>query len=632
MKRILLIISVLFSLAVPTRASHFMGGEIYWVCLPNGYYQFHMRVYQECAGILYSTTQVQLQTNVPGLSTITLYFIDTVDISPVCAADPSFPHVNCESTTVSNSGGVREWIYQSDPVQLPNSVPPVNGWYFAFDGCCRNPCSNIIGTSSMNWFLRAIMYPYNGMTVDTCYDNSPVFAERPAMISTCDFPQSYNHNGYDIDGDSLTFEWAQPWTDNNTPIPAGSYQNGYTWDSPLPGTDQCPLNIPAVIDPNTGEISFLSFTTGAFVTSTKCSAYRNGIHISDVYREIQIVLMFANGESPPDVTPAFPLNTDQWVDTVYPGTLVNCTLLATDTGYQLNGIDPQVVSFTASGAQFGDNFTSDSTGCLEPPCATLSVPPPNPGAFLSGTTFSWQTTCDHLSFGYGNNDDYVDYYFVFRFTDDYCPVPAFSVKTIKVVVQDPLIQAPVLDSFDINQANGNVTLFWETVQDPFGSFDRYNIYFKGNLMDPYTLIDSIPNISQATYTHTSVNANNQYVFYVLETQSGCPGRLKLSAPSNEMTNYVTGLGAGNSVDDLLKCSFNPSDHQMYIQMNALEDSKVQIEVFNILGMKIVSHNTSLNQGFNKFTVPIPANVNGIYTYRISTTFGSWKGKLSILNR
>ncbi|MCX6272373.1 MAG: hypothetical protein NTU44_14400 [Bacteroidetes bacterium] len=47
----ILSLCVILMVVFPFRASasHFMGGEIWWECLANGKYVFHIRAYQMCS-------------------------------------------------------------------------------------------------------------------------------------------------------------------------------------------------------------------------------------------------------------------------------------------------------------------------------------------------------------------------------------------------------------------------------------------------------------------------------------------------------------------------------------------------------------------------------------------------------
>ncbi|HSA44103.1 MAG TPA: fibronectin type III domain-containing protein [Bacteroidales bacterium] len=619
-KKTLTLLVLLLSLSFTGRASHYMGGEITWRCLLDGRYVFSLRVYQECAGITFSPSSMALQTNIPGIPDITVYFIDTNDISPVCfpGFPPAFTHIDCELTTIPNQGGVREWIYESDTIQLPASVPPATGWVFSFDGCCRNPCSNIAGTSSMYWFLRAVMYPYNNKPAHPCYDNSPLFAEEPVSVMTTGYHLFYNHNGFDPDGDSLAFSWAEPLTALATPIVPSAYNAGYSWNSPLPGVMHHPSNDPANMDPYTGQISFTSFTTGAFLTSTRCRAYKSGILVSEVFREIQIVLLAGSTNHPPSVTPPFPGNfPSQWSDTVYPGSTVTFPVSAFDYELLNDSLTPQTVYLTASGAQFGTGFTSTTGGCLEPPCATLTPPPTIWGISAVNTVFTWQPTCDHLTYGYGNFDEYVDYQFVITYTDDYCPVPGRVTRTIRIIMKDPVLPPPLLDSFSIHPLTGHVTLHWTPVTDTLYAFDSYHIFFKDQPGGSYSVVDSVYNINQSSFTYTGINANTQPFWCMLKCRSGCPGRLKFSAPSNVLSNVATGTEYTGYDGRILQYYFDQDQQHFVVIANAAKEGLCKFQFFNSMGVECAFHEEYLKQGMNRLVLPLNLRSKGLVLFRLT---------------
>ncbi|MEI6575625.1 MAG: T9SS type A sorting domain-containing protein [Bacteroidota bacterium] len=467
MKKLLLLVILFFSVT-HLFSSHFMGGEITWECLPNGNFRFIMHVYRECQGCFtcYQNTEY-LQTNAPGFSSqgiaISLYPTDILgkkDISPDCNSNSTFPHIYCyPAPSLPNTGAVEEYTYTTDRdypngVDLPATAIPATGWYFAFSGSARNPCTNYSNSGIQDWWLRAIMYPYPGTTADNCWDNSPEFGENPTTIICTAYPFTYNPNGDDKELDSLSYEWAKPMvSQTNVLSPAAT---GYSFNSPLPGIFQNPNNIPAQVDPVTGEISFTSFTSGAFITSLKVTAYKNGIKNAEIFREMQVVLLncpTASPTSPPNTPPVVdppftnPLTGlyTEYTDSVVAGTLVNFFYNAVDFDSlnrdTITGMyDMQLVSIFASGQQFNPiDFTNSISGCLTPPCATLNPPPPASSYVYTATNFVWQTTYDHLLAGTGDTNHlyFKTYLFHFKVSDDFCPVPAFRYKTIKIVVVSP---------------------------------------------------------------------------------------------------------------------------------------------------------------------------------------------------
>ena len=396
------------------------------------------------------------------------------------------------------------------------------------------------------------MYPYNGQDESPCFDSSPTFAENPPTAISTGYPYTYNYNAWDKDLDSLAFEWAPALDTTGFPL-TPNYAAGYSSTNPMPDASFNPNNVPASINPYTGEISFTSFTQGEFVTVVKVTAYKCHIKVAEVFREMQVVLLACSANSPPQVTAPFPNGLGNYVnysDTVWAGTLVTFLITASDSGLLPNG-NPQTLTLNASGSQFGTNFTDAAAGCLNPPCATLNPAPQPPPTGMSAqytvqTNFSWQTDCNHLSANIGCSPPFSNVYnFVFTIQDDYCPVPSVSIKTVTIVVKAPLVlPAPELRCASVDAA-GDVTLSWKAVQDTTHSFNSYHIYSSPNAFGPFTELDSIFNVNNTTYTHMGAGANTHSIYYYLKTRSGCGGIY--SSPSDTLRTIlltVVNTGAG----------------------------------------------------------------------------------------
>lgn len=567
-KRFFTTVVLLFLMMVPAFASHYMGGEIWWECLPGGQYKFHARLYQECAGIDYMAIETMM-TNIPGLASFPMNILEINDITPVCYNNPTFPHLNCDSIhyyNQPNHGGVKEWVYQSTPMNLPAGGPPATGWVFAINICNRNNCTNIDVASQYCGYLRAIMYPYPDITnYSTCWDNSPKFIERPSTVICTGYPFTYNPNAYDMELDSLSYEWAQPLTSpsgSNTPTPITGYNPGYSYNSPLPGTLQNPLNVPATVNPNTGEISFTSYTQGAFVTVNKVSAFKCGVLIAEIFREMQIVLLACGGgNTPPQVIIQYP-NGDtlsNYVDTVYAGAKVKYDMWAYDGQILNDSVTPQNITVNATGLQLGENGISTTVGCLNPPCAQLfwgdsinPLPLPALGVWALNTTFKWHTDCSHLATQTGCGGVSNVYNFIINTSDDYCPAPAIRWTTITIVVKNPILTHP--DPTCITTLpNGFIHLEWsipDTSVIP-NMFSAYYIYRSKNLNGPYVLYDSLSLINHQfltnnTWTDTHAHGNDSTYFYYLQTRSGCDAFY--SGFSDTISNILlTSSNAGNNL-------------------------------------------------------------------------------------
>lgn len=558
----LIFITLFTFMNVNVNATHYMGGEITWECLSNGNFRFITKVYRECDGINYPNP-ITMNSNSPA-GNITMYLYPNpiqgkLDISPDCNDDPIFANINCyPDPGVSNTGAVEEWTYTSDQAYpngiTLNGVPPASGWVFSYRDCCRNPCSNIPNSNNLYWFLRAVMYPYNGQNNNPCWDDSPVFSEIPSTVICTGYPFTYNHNAFDKQLDSLSYEWAQPMTNSNAPIT--TYNAGYSYTSPLPGTFHNPNNVNSVVNPYTGEISFTSFTQGAFVTVTKVTAYKCGIKIAEIFREMQIVLLPCGYNSPPDVTAPFQNQTTglftEYIDTVYAGEIVNFFISAIDTLplYLANG-DLQTVTLEASGSAFGDGYTSTTTGCLSAPCATMSPAPPISNLYGLSSTFNWQTDCNHLQTDNGCGSISNVYNFVLKVYDDYCPAPGINIGTVTIVILNPILENPDLKCVSVDSI-GDVILSWIPPDTSYlpNKFYSYDIYHSNNINGPYVLIDSVMNYNTTVYTHNGALGDTLVNYYYLKTNSGCFEKFE-SNPSDTLSSILLNVTSlSNDVAEL----------------------------------------------------------------------------------
>lgn len=562
------ILITLFSLFLVTDlfGSHYMGGEITWQCLPNGRFRFVMKLYRECNGVTYNASENITVAGCPGLTSINMNLLPganpadnadgnldgKTDISPNCWAPGQ--EINCTpSPSVANTGAIEEWYYSSDAayptgIQI-SGVPPASGWVFSHSSCCRNPSTNVTGATSDSWFLRAVMFPYQGTNTFPCYDNSPVFAEVPATVICTGYPFTYNHNASDKELDSLYYQWA-PALDGDLVTPV-SYSSGYTFSSPLPSPAQNPMNVGAVVNPFTGEISYTSYTAGAFVTVTKVSAYRCGIKIAEVYREMQIVLLNCLGpvNHKPDVSPPFYNPStgvyDLYIDTVYAGAVVDFDITAIDMDVLPNG-NPNTIYLQTSSQDYGAGYTNPATGCVNPPCATLSPAPPMNAQVALTTHFHWQTDCNHINFDLPCTSFGNVHTFFFKVFDNGCPANAINGVTVSIVVlAPPPMDPPRIHCTEV-LPNGDVMLTWDTPPDPYNKFHSYTIYTSSSPTGPFTLLDSLSVYNQTTYTHVGAGANSAPRYYTTRTRSSCYGAFTgpYSDTVASMHLDVTAIGGG----------------------------------------------------------------------------------------
>jgi len=259
-------------------ATHLAGGEITWECHPtSGKYRFVAQLYRECGG---NTVPLPSSVTLSG-GPVNIVCVQTmiVDVSRNCGSPIS--GVSCANDTAAGLGAIKMRIYKSTWVTL-NGVPPVTGWTFSWGSCCRLSYISNINTGSFS--QRAIMYPYNNTNVSNCYDNSPKFLETPLFASCSGTPVSFNNNGFDIDGDSIYYEFA-PSLESTGSI--ANYNTGYSFSSPFPSNSP-PFNSnnkSVTLNGESGQINYTTYDNGGYTSTIKVEEWRCGVLIGEVFRE-----------------------------------------------------------------------------------------------------------------------------------------------------------------------------------------------------------------------------------------------------------------------------------------------------------------------------------------------------------
>ncbi len=565
MKKLVFLVFMLFA-SKAVFSSHVMGGELTWTCGTGGAYTFELVFYRDCNGAEVNVISETIRVwNHPSITEITLNFVSRTDISPSCtevAGSPPMLECGIGSAGGNGAGAIEQVIYRGD-VMLPGT-PPNDGWIFTYENFSRsNALTNIQNPSSYGITIAATMFPTPNSINNSCTDSSPKFLQSPYFVTCAGSEYRYNMNAVDPDLDSLQFDFGIPYdhfpTGNydppNNPIPV-PFETNFSFSSPTPGVANDPNNVEATINNATGELIFNSYTTGNYNIKILVKSYRQGIQVSQVEREIQVVVLpCSSANNAPVITAPFASNSFE--TNIIAGDLISFDLIANDFDLLQDGSNQNVI-ISASGPMFGNNYTSD-LGCDIEPCATLNNTPPISASQEAVASFSWQTTCDHLINQFGEAADVIPYDFVFKVQDNFCQVPKITYATVRInVYNSGILNAPKINCIQTDDSD-NITIFWNPVSDPSGSFVEYGIY---SVQDGQ--ITSIPNLAANSYTINGITTANDYYLSVLSGICGNTERfsdtvsniyLSLNNPGNG-----TALLSWNNPSINYSSEFNPYTH------------------------------------------------------------------------
>jgi gliding motility-associated-like protein len=402
----------------PTMASHFKGGDTYFVCTGNGYYKLVFACYYACesgSSTPYDFTleSFTLTSSCPSVPT-TLTCVSQTPQQDVPLYCPGIL-TTCDYNPYSNAPtgtptGTLVVIYQTDSFQIPPGCTVTaeisNGNRNGAITNLQNPANTYLDIAA------TITTPMNG----SC-NNNPQFAQYPVNVFCLGQNANFSQGAIDASGDSLVYTLINPRDNGGLPIP---FVAGCTPADPLGALSGTGFASTFSFNSSTGNINFTPTASGNFVLTVEVDAYHNGVFVGSVMRDIQFTVTPCNDPPPPVLTSLFSqanvvggVVIDSNHVGVCPGQQVQINLIATTTD-----------SF---------NYLIDSTN------AALSLP----GAIVSvthaGTKFD--STTLHITWTPSATDSGYHYILV-TVKDTICPRPGSNTYAFVISVLGGLYAGP----------------------------------------------------------------------------------------------------------------------------------------------------------------------------------------------
>ena len=282
MKRFLLLLVCTLYIALPLRATHIIGGSIWYESLGNDQYHIFLEVLRDC------------QNGDPNT-----YFDDPVPVgifdeqgNRFTTLAMSFQGID-DTISIKQSNNICDF---SDEVCVHKTLydtiisMPSNGIYtIAYQRCCRsNAISNLENPIETGMTLHT--------TINTTINNSsPLFNSDFPFAVFVNSPFLYNASATDPDGDSLVYRLSYPFrgsAPNNPAAPAIAppYDSipfispTYSRDNMLGG------NYPLTMNDTSGEMSAIPTFLGLFQIAYAVDEYRAGQLIGTTHREFTFVV------------------------------------------------------------------------------------------------------------------------------------------------------------------------------------------------------------------------------------------------------------------------------------------------------------------------------------------------------
>lgn len=293
--QLLLITATLLLTSLTARASHIVGGEIYYDSLGNNMYKITIEVFRDCGSltdfddpipytVFYGDGTFWGTFNVP---------IFSRNILPIVYDDPC--------VTPPNDICIERAIY-IDTLTLPFDV---TGYHISYQRCCWAANIENIVSPDQNGITLTNYIP--GSSLVDVHNQGARFINYPPLVLCSNNTLTFDHSAFDPDGDSLAYELAAPYLGgdqlNITPNPeTPPPYTDVTWEAGFSAAQPFGVGSSIIVDPVTGMIDFTPNLIGNYVAGVAVKEYREGILINTKIRTYGYRVVACQVEIPLEVS------------------------------------------------------------------------------------------------------------------------------------------------------------------------------------------------------------------------------------------------------------------------------------------------------------------------------------------
>ncbi len=205
--------------------------------------------------------------------------------------DLAVPYTNplCQQGNIKT----RQWVYVDTIVFKDAKYTDPQGFYLAWERCCRNSSVRNIANPAQTGTVFYIELPPTNIPN---FDSSPAFKPIIGDYGCVNRLFKLDFSATDADGDSLVYKLATPLAgsateDNPTAFPSSAPYKFINWSASYSESVMIPGVLPLRIDPKLGELQVIASLPGLYAFAIVCEAYRNQIKIGEVRREFQLPVL-----------------------------------------------------------------------------------------------------------------------------------------------------------------------------------------------------------------------------------------------------------------------------------------------------------------------------------------------------
>lgn len=379
-------------------------------------------MYRDCNGIPANPTpQVNIRT--VSCSNVLSAFVTMtrISISPISFLCPGTNNI---CTGGSYPYGIEEQIFEKT-VRLDSALfgaavdPSCCQYRISYQECCRN--GSITNITPGNFYVDAILNRCLGT------NHSPRFRNMP-LVAICSGQGIWYNNGAvdSLDNDSITVTLSPPLNGASSPE---TFNTGYSYTVPFAflGYPNTSLPFPAGItmDSITGDVGFTPTGSQQSVLVFKFTEWRkvNGTYqiIGTTYRDVNFFGASCATNNPPEME-VNGSKTGQWIINACPGS---------QTCFTVRGRD------------------KDTTGTTKDTTLITVINRPATSSFYSANASSLTLREDSAVICWTPTNQQVSdlpYSFILKVRDTKCPVPGYSIRTVRMLVKNFTPQGSIKDS------------------------------------------------------------------------------------------------------------------------------------------------------------------------------------------